>query len=210
MLQPCAIVGKSFENRYLIQEQQEIHIAWFKALSGCLWTRLWVKISFYAMWCYYIHGVREYLELYFDCSVNCIMWVLQCQPCSAVWLILSSNTFSSKDGTNAVSGVNLCLFWQNVGEVKANKTNKQVSQQTVCVCMHLSNNSVHTPVFVNLFIHPPTRQCYVGVVSVKKKKDPLHSLSIAASISAAITLDFQWFLLSTVLNRLKRSSEGAQ
>lgn len=116
--------------------------------------------------------------------------------------------FFQRWNTHHVWCESLCLFWQNVGEVKANKTNKQVSQQTApcvhaCLCVCFWGEHTHTPIFVNLCIHPPTRhvlcwRCFYN------KNYPALLLSIEASISAAIKLDFQRFLLSTILNRLKK------
>lgn len=68
------------------------------------------------------------------------MWILQCQPCSAVFLILSSNTFSSKDGTHAMSGVNLFVCFDRMLEkLKLTKLTSRFlnKRHPVRVCVYM-------------------------------------------------------------------------
>lgn len=189
MLQACCNEMKPSWKSISHSGAAEIHITWFKACRSCSKIEVeskkkkkvpvpLVAASYPIRHCC-IHGVREYFELNFDCSGSCIMWVLQCQPCSAVWLILSSNTFSfQRWHTHHVCCESLCLFWQNVGEVKANKTNKQVSQQTAtCVrtrvyvrllLLFSSDTHTHTLCLWTCVFILPQGMCCVGGTSIQK------------------------------------------
>lgn len=161
-----------------------------------------VTKAFSPAWHCSVHAAGAYLELNFDCTRSCIMLVLERQPCSAVWLIRSSNTLSSKDGRRTMSGANLFVCFDRMLEKsKPTKLTSGFSQQTapcvfcVCACM-LPSGDTHVHLCLCKRVSSSHKACAVLKVFLwkkkrrKKKEDPALSASIAASISAAIKLDF--------------------
>lgn len=110
--------------------------------------------------------------------------------------------------THHVCCESLCLLWQNVGEVKSNKTNKQVfSTNSLLPVRHgggrlaHSFGTTHLCLGICIFILLTKR---TGLDVFLCSNDPVLSASNAASISAAEKLDSQRAQLSNFEQIIKQ------
>lgn len=140
MLQACCNERSPLIINISFRGSGKKHRNWFKATRG---ARERVKIqlaaALYPTWrCLYSWSWRVFLvKLWLQWKLYYVGFAVPALLSCLVNTIIK-HFFFQRWNTHHVWCESLCLFWQNVGEVKANKTNKQVSQQTapcVCVCM---------------------------------------------------------------------------